>query len=202
MTRTTTLRAAAVFSGFIIAILMVMTSSRALFTDPTSNDANAVSSGSVSLDNGADNDNDPGIGDGTGDAMFGLASGTFTVDASNMVPGDSVTNCIEIIYGGNVSADIELTSVTVGTDTSGMASVLDLDITRYDDDAADCGGTSEGSTYSGTLAAWADAETAWTASSAESKWYEFTLALQAGAGNTYQGQTTSGIDFEWTATNN
>lgn len=203
MTRTTTLRAVAVFSGFLIAILMVMTSSRALFTDPTSNDDNAVSSGTVILDNGADNDTDPGLGDGSGDPMFDLASGTYTVDASDLTPGNSVTNCIEIIYDGTVSADVELTSVTVGTDPGTMAAVLNLTIDRFDDDVVDCGGTLEDNAYTGTLAAWASgSETAWTASSTESKYYEFTIELDAGAGNAYQGLTTSDIDFEWTATNN
>lgn len=202
MTRTTTLRAVAVFSGFLIAILMVMTSSRALFTDPTSNDGNAVSSGSVILDNGADNDTDPGLGDGSGDAMFGLAAGTFTVDASDLVPGDSANNCIEIIYDGTVSADIEISSVTIGSDTASMGAVLDVVIDRYDDDAADCGGTFETNAYTGTLDSWSDGEAAWTASSTESKYYDFTITLNAGAGNAYQSATTSGVDFEWTATNN
>ncbi|GMQ86454.1 MAG: hypothetical protein BMS9Abin07_2033 [Acidimicrobiia bacterium] len=201
MTRATTFRVAAVFSGFLIAILMIMTASRAVFTDPTSNDGNAVAAGTVVLNNvGVPNNTDSGIGDGTGDPMFDTpGSGTYTVDASDMAPGDGgVVNCIEIEYSGTVASTIELTSVTVGTDTASMAAVLDLTIDRYT--STDCTGTVDAAVYSGTLAAWADAETAWSASATASRSYEVTIELQSTAGNPYQGATTSGIDFEWTAT--
>ena len=202
MTRATTSRAAFVFGGFLIAILMVMTASRAVFTDPTSNDASAVAAGTVILNNvGVPNNSDTGIGDGTGDPVFDTpGSGTYTVDASNMVPGDGgVTNCIEIQYSGTVAADIELTSVTVGTDTASMAAVLDLTIDRYT--TTDCTLAVDAAVYSGTLGSWADTEVAWSASSTASRSYEVTIELQSSAGNAYQGATTSSIDFEWTATN-
>jgi len=83
MTRATTFRAVAVFSGFLIAILMVMSVSRALFTNPTSNDENAWTSGSVVLVNEfATTDGGTPTFDETGAALFTI---------TDMVPGDSDT---------------------------------------------------------------------------------------------------------------
>ena len=76
MTRATMIRAAAVvFSGFLIATLMVMGVSRALFTNPTSNDANAFTSGNVVLVNAnALTDGGSPTFDETGSALFTFTS--------------------------------------------------------------------------------------------------------------------------------
>ncbi len=49
MTRAATFRTAAVVAALLMAALMIMTASRAAFTNPTSNDANYATSGSVNL---------------------------------------------------------------------------------------------------------------------------------------------------------
>ena len=84
MTRAMTLRAAAfIFSGFLFATLMVMGSSRALFTNPTSNDANAFTSGNVVLVNeAATTDGGSPLFDETGSSLFSFSS---------MAPGDTST---------------------------------------------------------------------------------------------------------------
>lgn len=93
MSRTTTLRLAAVISGFLIAILMTMGVSRALFTNPTSNDANAWSSGNVVLVNeGALTDGGSPTFDETGSAIFTV---TFDSAAPNTVQ-NSTTNDVEL----------------------------------------------------------------------------------------------------------
>ena len=45
MTRATTFRTTAIIGAFLLALLMIMTVSRAAFSDPTSNDGNYVDAG-------------------------------------------------------------------------------------------------------------------------------------------------------------
>jgi len=207
MTHATTFRAAAVVGGFLIAILLVMTASRAAFTDPTSNDANLVGAGSVYLDNNAPNNTDPGAsgpGDGSGDEMFGAATGAFTVKADNLAPGDSVTNCINVIYVGSLAASVDLDSLTVGTDTDGLADNVGLSIERFE--SVDCTGAPEVTLtgVSDTLSAFTLTEAAWTPTGlvVVDKSYQVTLTLidDAFLLSSDQGGQVGAIDFEWLAT--
>ncbi len=199
MTRATTFRAVAVFSGFLIAILMVMSVSRALFTNPTSNDENAWTSGSVVLVNEfATTDGGPGPADfdETGAALFAI---------TDIVPGDSDTFCIEVIYEGSVDADILIDSVSQGAggvDENSIGDDLNLTITRW---LVDCGDTADGTVAGGTINTPTYSETAWqpiTPGIDESRWYEITVELDTNADNSVQDSTIDEIEFEWLATNN
>ncbi len=195
MTRATTLRAAAfIFSGFLIATLMVMGSSRALFTNPTSNDANAFTSGNVVLVNeDALTDGGSPTFDETGSALF-----TFTA----MAPGDTSTVCFEVIYEGNLAADILLDSVTISLlNENSIGDQLDLTVDRYTDAACSLG---VAAVASGTLSTPGISETAWQPAvpgTDESRWYEITVTLNSAAPNSVQNSSATGVEFEWLATN-
>jgi len=195
MTRATTFRAAAVFGGFLLAILMVMSASRALFTNPTSNDANAWTSGNVVLVNeDATVDGGPLLYDETGSALFTITA---------IAPGDSDTVCFEVIYEGNLDADILLETVTIaGVDENTISAEMNLTIDRYTDTGCV---TLDAAVASGTLAVPGITETAWqpaTPGTDESRWYEITVELDAGAANDMQDRTIDDVEFEWLATNN
>ncbi len=194
MTRVSALRAAAVvFSGFLIATLMVMGSSRALFTNPTSNDANAFTSGNVVLVNAnALTDGGSPTFDETGTALF-----TFT----SMAPGDTSTVCFEVIYKGNLAADILLDSVTISLlNENSIGDQLDLTVDRYTDSGCSLG---VAAVASGTLSTPGITETAWQPAvpgTDESRWYEITVTLNSAAPNSVQNSSATGVEFEWLAT--
>jgi hypothetical protein len=196
MTRATTLRAAAfIFSGFLIATLMVMGSSRALFTNPTSNDANAFTSGNVVLVNqAATTDGVPPLFDETGSALFSFSA---------MAPGDTSTVCFEVIYEGSLDADISLASVIIsGLNENSIGDELDLIVDRYTDSGCSAG---IAAVANGTLSTPGITETVWQPAvpgTDESRWYEITVTLNSGAPNTVQDSNATGVEFEWLATNN
>ncbi len=195
MSRAATLRVTAIVGGFLIAILMVMGVSRALFTNPTSNDNNAWSSGNVVLVNeGALVDGGPPTFDETGFAIF---------TATDMVPGDTNTVCFEVIYQGSVAADILLDSVTIaGVNENSIGAELNLTVDRHT--SATCTDGVPAAVASGTLSAPGITETAWQPAVPgvdESRFYEITVTFDAGAPNTVQDSTVDNVEFEWLATN-
>ena len=196
MTRATTFRAAAfIFSGFLIATLMVMGSSRALFTNPTSNDANAFTSGNVVLVNqAATTDGGSPPFDESGSALFSFSS---------MAPGDTSTVCFEVIYEGSLDADIVLVSVTIsGLNENSIGDELNLTVDRYTDSGCSAG---IAAVASGTLSTPGITETVWQPAvpgTDESRWYEITVTLDSAAPNTVQDSSATGVEFEWLATNN
>ena len=196
MTRATTFRAAAfIFSGFLIATLMVMGSSRALFTNPTSNDANAFTSGNVVLVNqAATTDGGPLLFDESGSALFSFSS---------MAPGDTSTVCFEVIYEGSLDADIVLDTVMISLlNENSIGDELNLTVDRYTDAACSLG---VAAVASGTLSTPGITETAWQPAvpgTDESRWYKITVTLDSAAPNTVQDSSATGVEFEWLATNN
>lgn len=201
MTRATTFRTTAIIGAFLLALLMIMTVSRAAFSDPTSNDANYVAAGSVVLDNNALNGGEnANPGDESGDPMFGAAAGAWTVDASNLAPGGSVTHCIDIQYKGSLDATVALDSVVTGTPTvANFDEEINLTIDRYSGSACSGAGTA---VASGTLGTPSISEAAWAATGGaptDIMSYEITLELDSAAGNAFQGASISDIEFEWLA---
>ena len=195
MSRATTLRvAAAGFSGLLIATLMVLGVSRALFTNPTSNDANIWTSGNIVLVNqNALTDGPPPLFDETGTALFTI---------TDMVPTDTNTVCFEVIYQGSVSADILLATVIFGTNENSIGDEMNLTVDRYTDAGCSAGLVA---VASGTLAIPGITETAWQPAvpgNPESRWYEITVEFDVDADNATQNSTISGVEFEWLATNN
>lgn len=195
MHRTAHLTAAAV-TGLMLVILMVMGVSRALFTNPTSNDANVWRSGNVVLVNeGALVDGGSPTFDETGMAVFAV---------TDMVPGDTETVCFEVIYEGSVDADILLDSVTIaGVNENSMGAELNMTIDRHT--SATCVDGSPAAVASGTLSAPVITETAWQPAVPgvdESRYYKISVGFDVAASNTVQGSTVDDVEFEWLATNN
>ncbi len=194
MSRAITLKvAAAIVGSVLISTLMVLGVSRALFTNPTSNDANTWTSGNVVLVN--QNAVTDGVFDETGAAIFAI---------TDMVPGDTNTVCFQVIYEGSVDADILLDTVTItGVDENSISGQLDLTVDRHT--SATCIDGTPATVASGTLVAPGITETAWqpaTPGVDESRYYEITVTLNASAPNTVQDSNVAGVEFEWLATNN
>lgn len=190
MTRATTFRTTAIIGAFLLALLMIMTVSRAAFSDQTSYDGSSFATGSVVLYN---NDSaPPRLGDDDGGYLF---------QPTDAKPGDSASACVEIIYDGTIASDVELEDVTVVTDsTPSLAAVMDLQIDRYTASGCNAADLEANVFTGGTLASWADGETAWSATAAgDSRWYGITVTLQD-VDNTYQSLIVSGINFQWIAT--
>jgi hypothetical protein len=187
--------AAAGFSGLLIATLMVLGVSRALFTNPTSNDANAWTSGNIVLVNqAATTDGAPPDFDESGTALFTI---------TDMVPTDTNTVCFEVIYEGSVSADILLSTVTIaGVNENSIGDEMNLTIDRYTDSGCSLG---IAAVASGTLSTPVITETAWQPAvpdTDESRWYKITVEFDTAADNATQDSTINGVEFEWLATNN
>ncbi len=184
-----TARIAAPFAALLLVGFMVMGVSRAAFFDTTTNDANTFDAGTVVL-----------VDDDTGSAMFNV---------SNMKPGDSSTECIEVTYNGTlVPADV-VEYVSAGDLTgTGLGTYLNLTIERGTGGSfGDCTGFSaENTDYSGTLAGFAAASTdfasgagTWSpAATGEAKVYRFTVSLQDD--NAAQGLNAT-VTFTWEAQN-
>jgi hypothetical protein len=186
---------AAVFSGLLIATLMVLGVSRALFTNPTSNDANAWTSGSVVLVNqNALVDGGSPLFDETGSAIFTI---------TDIMPGGTNTVCFQVIYQGSVDADILLDTVVFGTNENSIGDEMNLTIDRHT--SATCIDGTPATVASGTLATPVITETAWQPAvpgTPESRYYEITVEFDTAAPNSVQNSTISGVEFEWLATNN
>jgi hypothetical protein len=97
--------AAAVIVGLMGSGALVWQASSAAFTATTENDGNSWNSGKVVL-----SDNDAGV------ALF---------TATDLVPLDTDTNCIEVEYDGNVASTVKL----YATDPDGtLGEFLDFDV--------------------------------------------------------------------------
>jgi hypothetical protein len=182
-------RVAAPFAALLLVGFMVMGVSRAAFFDTTTNDANSFAAGTVVL-----------VDDDTGSAMFSV---------SNMKPGDSSVECIEVTYNGTVvPADVVEYVDTGDLAGTGLDTYLNLTIERGTGGSfGDCTGfSSENTDYSGTLAGFAAASTdfasgagTWApAAQGEAKVYRFTATLQDN--NAAQGLNAT-VTFTWEAQN-
>ena len=203
MTRATTFRATAVIGGVVLAMLMIMTVSRAAFSDLTSNDGNSVAAGTVVLYNDAPNGGtNLNPGDETGDPMFGTtaqAGGGWTVQADNLNPGTLVEHCIEVSYAGSLNGTAGFESVVAGTPSlANFDDEINVTVERF---AAACGVAGSGSgVISGTLAVpGASSETPWAAADGDSQFYLVTLELDSGVDNAFQGESLGDIGFQWVA---
>ncbi len=203
MTRATTFRTTAIVGGFLLALLMIMTMSRAAFSDLTSNDGNSVAAGTVVLYNDAPNGGDNLLpGDESGDPMFGTqaqAAGGWTVRADNLTPGTPVEHCIEVSYAGSLDGTAGFESVVAGAPSvAGFDAEINVTIERF---ATACGAAGSGSgVLSGTLAApGASSETPWAATDGDSEFYLVTLELDGGVTDLFQGADLADIEFQWIA---
>jgi hypothetical protein len=161
---------------------MVVHTTQAAFTATTSSAGNSWTAGHVSLTN-----------DAAGAAIFSV---------SQIVPGNTGTSCVTVTYTGNVNAAVRL---YVPSLTGSLGTYLDTVITEGTgaSDAACTGFVSSGVLFTGTLAAftaahsaWASGVSAWTAlaSSNDSRSYRIQWTLQDN--NAAQSQTVTAA-FTW-----
>ncbi len=168
---------------------VVVSSSTAAFTASTSNAGNSLSTGTVDL---VDND--------LGAVMF---------TASDLVPGQSVTDCIVVTYQGTVADPAGVKVYSGGyTDSGTVATYLNLTIEEESGGTfGNCtgfvtGATIEsGSTLAGFDSASSDYSTgvgAWDPSGTpESTTYRITVQLDPSAPDTQQGESVSAMTFAW-----
>lgn len=187
MFRTNTYRGIAAVAGSILALLMVATTSRAVWTDTTANTGNSFDSGTVVL---TDDDGDVAL---------------FTV--TNAAPGDSWIGCIDVIYQGTVGADVVMTDITT-TGDQGFADVLAISVDQHI--SADCtdaspvtvstAGDNLGN-YTGAGGNPGYSDTFGVTAAGDHRSYEITISFDSAASNSTQGKTV-GFGVTWTATSN
>ena len=182
-------RLGALSASLAIVSLLVVTGSRAAFSDTTTNGSNTFAAGNVDV-----NDDD------AGSVMFTLA---------NMKPGDTATRCINVSYIGSLTADVKLYGVVGGT---GLATHLDVDVdmgaTATGGATFNCTGfvESNANVFANTLATFGTTHTNFAngianyagATNPTTKSYRFTVTLPSAAPNAAQGLNASAT-FTWEA---
>jgi len=181
---------AALISGLLIGSLFIWHTSSAAFTGSTQNGANGFSAGKVTITSNL------------------AASAMFAV--TNLAPGASGSQCIDLTYSGTVPAVVRLSAAYNSSNPqSTLAPYLDFTIQEVDPTAAAC--TIAGAVGAGYIAAAhttlktmvdtlkvTPADLGWTptGSAAETKRYRFVYTLEDN--NAAQTQAAT-VDFTWTA---
>lgn len=179
---------AAVVAALALTSVMVLRTTSAAFTDTTDNASNSWDAGSVTLTD-----------DDSGSALF---------SATDLVPGDSSTGCIEVTYGGSLTLSSAATlyasvsETTVGGDGLGN----DLDVVVERGAATDTCALMVTPTqiYSGTLAAFNSSGsplgTGWTPGTGDTvRPFKFTVTLGNDTPNSAQGEGADAT-FTWSVT--
>ena len=176
-------RLAAIVVAMLTLALVIVTTSRAAFTDTTENAGNSFASGSVIITD-----------DDGGSAMFA---------ATEMTPGEPVIECITLTYSGSlVPADVRMYGVSAGV----LATYLDTTVEIGSGGSfGDCTGFTPSSTlYSGTLANFSATHTDWATGLATftapanptTQTLRFTVDVQNDPGAMTQSATAT---FTWEA---
>jgi hypothetical protein len=178
--------AAAAVTAFVVVSFLVMSTSGAAFNGQTTNPANTVASGAVSL---TDDDSDT--------AMFTI---------SEAKPGLLAAECIQVNYTGTSVLSTPIKLYASGVPTGTLGAYLDLTVEEGTGGTKlSCAGFNTVSTfYTGTLdgfaaahTGWASgADTAWTPAPGASHTFRFTLTLQDD--NAAQGKSV-GFGYTWEA---
>ena len=168
------------------------------FSSTTDNTGNNFTAGSVTL---SDND--------AGSALYNV---------TNRKPGDTVTSCIKVTYGGTLGADVHLyTGSTIGAVGQYVSLTIDKGTSSGNPAFPGCGTfTSEGNVYTGTLSGFASAHNTYANGSSyypgsQTAWnqndtlvYQFTLTLQDNNNANGQGAgvlQSGAHSFTWEARN-
>ncbi|TFC95201.1 MULTISPECIES: hypothetical protein [Cryobacterium] len=184
-------RIAVIPAGLLVSGLIVGQASYSAFTATTVNPINNWSSGTVAL-----TDDDTNI------AMF---------TATKLAPGSTGTKCIVVTSSGTVPSAVKLYGTTPAT-TNAFSGSINLSVVQGTGGTfGSCTGftalATGSSVFTGTLAGFGTAATSFgtgtgnwapTGTAAESRTYQFTYTVDAGAPNTTQGSTAS-IGFTWEA---
>jgi predicted ribosomally synthesized peptide with SipW-like signal peptide len=180
----------AVIIALVLSGAAVLSTSRAAFTDTTSNEGNEFAAGDVIL-----NDDD------------GITGVMFNVD--DMAPGDSVTNCIEVSYEGSI--DPGLVKLYSGLYVDGGDLDDNLDVVIQEGDGGvfdDCSGfTSTANIFNNTLT---NFDTRTTYGTGVGTWdpgvgsvtpvvksYRIAVTMNSLTPNAVQGDTVTGLEFVW-----
>lgn len=171
--------------GVLVAVLAavgIAVGSGASFTAQTANPSNTFTTGTLAMSNTLD--------------------GAAILTASNMKPGDTAQGTVDIENTGSLNGTFSLSRSAL-SDSDGanpLSGQLDLVV-------KDCGDFSSGTPtcdggdpnrYSGTLAAMTGSSALGTFAAAERHRYQFTVTLNAAAGNAYQGDSSTAT-FQWDA---
>ena len=136
-----TVRVVAFSAAMLLLTMLVVTRSQAAFTATTSNPTSGFSAGKLQLSD-----------DDSNGAMF---------NATKMVPGTAVVECITVTYSGDVTpSPVEI----YGTSSGALAPYLDLKVeVGTGGSAASCSGFTASSTlYTGTLANFSSSYSNWS----------------------------------------
>lgn len=178
----------AVVLGILFSGAVVLTASRAAFSDTTSNSNNSFTTGTVDL-----------IDDDSGSAAFTV---------TNMVPGNTVTRCIRVTYQGTIvnTGPVRLYSGGL-TDSGTLGSHLNLTVEEGSGgDFSTCTGFAPSATIeSATLTQfnidhtnYVNGAGTWDPSGTpESRTYRITVQLSASAPSAQQGQSVTNLVFTW-----
>lgn len=186
-TRGTILIAGAVLLGLLLSGAVVLTASRAAFSDATSNSGSSFTTGTVDL-----------IDDDSGAAAFTV---------TNMIPGQTVTRWILVTYQGTIANPGAVHLYSGGfTDSGTLGSHLNLTVEEGSGGTfAGCTGFTPSSTIeSGTLTQFNADHTnygngagVWDPSSTPaSRTYRISVELSVAAPNGQQGQSVTSFTWE------
>ncbi len=176
-------RLTAVAASLLMLTVLIVTNSRAAFSDTTDNTTNTFTSGSVVITD-----------DDTGSALF---------TASAMTPGTPVVDCITVTYSGTLTpADIRMYGTSSGTLAGYLNTTIEV---GTGGSFGNCTGFTPSSTiYSGTLTNFSTTHTNWAtglatftaAANPTSRTLRFTVDVQNNPAA--QGQSAT-ADFTWEA---
>lgn len=182
--------ALAAILGVLLSTVTVLTASRAVFADQTTNGQNYVNAGDVVLV-----DNDGGV-----NVLF---------EIDDMAPGDSETTCINVTYQGSIPDPGGVVVYSGGlTDSDALPDDLNLTIEEGTGAATfgDCTGFAlDGLIFDDTLGTFDSTHTdyltgvgSWDPSSTpESSSYRITLELDPDAAPSSQGESVTDLSFIW-----
>jgi len=184
------LAGAAIPAALVASGALVWQSSYSAFSSTTSNPTNNWTSGTVAL---ADND-----------------SGTALFNVTNMKPGATGAQCINVTSTGSLASTVKLYG-TAYSSTNGLADAMNLTIEEGTGATnAACSGFVTGTTlFNGVLSSFAATKTnfangvsSWapTGTASETKSYRITYQLQSAAPNSAQGGAAA-LGFTWEAQN-
>jgi predicted ribosomally synthesized peptide with SipW-like signal peptide len=184
---------AAVIVAFVVSLvavsILVVTSSIAVFSDSTSNAGNSFTAGTVTL-----------VDDDASAAMFTV---------TGMLPGQSVTDCIEVTYQGTAPDPGGVKVYSGGyTDSGDLDTYLNLTIEEGTGGSfGDCTGFTSSNTIEsgGTLSDFDTAHTnygngagVWDpASTPVSTTYRVTVELDGAAPDAEQGESITAMTITW-----
>lgn len=192
MTSIRSINFVALLASLALVSTMVLRTTDAAFSETTANSSNSLTFEDITL---VDND--------TGSAMFTVV---------DMVPGDTVTRCIRVTYGGDVDVDVKVYSTGL-TDASSVATHLDMTIEEGSDSSAVDGDlacdtfTPDGaavltdtlSNFATNNIAHGSGVGAWAPSTGGTKDYRIVITLGSDTPNSAQGAAVTAIEFTWEA---